>query len=98
MKINEVFIMNFEEFTAIMCDLEELKYVEIREFKDHCFIKIVKQENDKTTDLISEKITNIETAKDNIASVNISGSVAIIKIPLYKLLCNPNPTFFKIDF
>ena len=47
---------------------------------------------------VSEKITNIETAKDNIASVNISGSVAIIKIPLYKLLCNPNPTFFKIDF
>ena len=47
---------------------------------------------------VSEKITNIETAKDNIASVNISGSVAIIKIPLYKLLCNPNSTFFKIDF
>ena len=36
--------------------------------------------------------------KDNIASVDISGSVATIKIPLYKLLCNSNITFFKIEF
>lgn len=47
---------------------------------------------------VSEKINNIEIAKDNIASVDISGSVATIKIPLYKLLCNSNITFFKIEF
>ena len=47
---------------------------------------------------VLNKIKNIETAKDNIASVKFDGNVANIKIPLYKLLCNPNPTFFKIDF
>ena len=47
---------------------------------------------------VSEKINNIEIAKDNIASVDISGSVATIKIPLYKLLWNSNITFFKIEF
>ena len=47
---------------------------------------------------VLEKIQNIETAKDNIASVNFEGNVANIKIPLYKLLCNPNETFFKIEF
>ncbi len=47
---------------------------------------------------VSEKINNIETAKDNIASVNFEGNVANIKIPLYKLLCNQDLTFFKIHF
>lgn len=47
---------------------------------------------------VSEKINNIEIAKDNIASVNFEGNVANIKIPLYKLLCNSNITFFKIEF
>ena len=47
---------------------------------------------------VLEKIQHIETAKDNIASVNFEGNVANIKIPLYKLLCNPNETFFKIEF
>ena len=47
---------------------------------------------------VLNKIKNIETAKDNIASVNFEGNVANIKIPVYKLLCNQNPTFFKIDF
>ena len=47
---------------------------------------------------VLDKIKNIETAKDNIASVKFEGNVANIKIPLYKLLCNQNPTFFKIDF
>ena len=47
---------------------------------------------------ILEKIQNIETAKDNIASVNFEGNVANIKIPLYKLLCNQDLTFFKIHF
>ena len=47
---------------------------------------------------VLNKIKNIETAKDNIASVKFDGNVANIKIPLYKLLCNQNPTFFKIDF
>ena len=46
----------------------------------------------------TEKIKNIETAKDNIASVKFDENVANIKIPVYKLLCNQNPTFFKIDF
>lgn len=47
---------------------------------------------------VLEKIQNIETAKDNIASVNFEGNVANIKIPLYKLLCNQDLTFFKIHF
>lgn len=47
---------------------------------------------------VSEKINNIEIAKDNISSVNFEGNVANIKIPLYKLLCNSNITFFKIEF
>ena len=47
---------------------------------------------------VSEKINNIEIAKDNIASVNFEGNVANIKIPLYKLLCNQDLTFFKIHF
>jgi hypothetical protein len=47
---------------------------------------------------VLDKIKNIETAKDNIASVNFEGNVANIKIPLYKLLCNQDLTFFKIHF
>jgi hypothetical protein len=47
---------------------------------------------------VLDKIKNIETAKDNIASVNFEGNVANIKIPLYKLLCNQDLTFFKIYF
>ena len=47
---------------------------------------------------VLDKIKNIETANDNIASVNFEGNVANIKIPLYKLLCNQDLTFFKIHF
>lgn len=47
---------------------------------------------------VLDKIKNIETANDNIASVNFEGNVANIKIPLYKLLCNQELTFFKIHF
>lgn len=47
---------------------------------------------------VLDKIKNIETAKDNIDSVNFEGNVANIKIPLYKLLCNQDLTFFKIHF
>ncbi|MEE0879905.1 MAG: hypothetical protein UH788_11625 [Treponemataceae bacterium] len=47
---------------------------------------------------VLDKIKNIETAKDNIASVNFEENVANIKIPLYKLLCNQDLTFFKIHF
>ena len=47
---------------------------------------------------VLDKIKNIETAKDNIASVNFEGNVSNIKIPLYKLLCNQDLTFFKIHF
>lgn len=51
--------MNFEEFKAIMCDLENLKYVKVKEFKDHCFVRPITQENDTTTNLISKKIIEI---------------------------------------
>ena len=47
---------------------------------------------------VLDKIKNIETAKDNISSVNFEGNLANIKIPLYKLLCNQDLTFFKIHF
>lgn len=51
--------MDFTDFKAIMCDLEDLGYVKTREYKDHCFVQIIEQDNAETTDLISKKIVEI---------------------------------------
>lgn len=51
--------MDFIKFKAIMCDLEDLKYVKVREYDNHCFVSIIEQDNIETTNLISEKIIEI---------------------------------------
>ena len=51
--------MNFIEFKAIMCDLRDLKYVKVREYKYHCFVKLIQQDNTETTNLVSNKIIEV---------------------------------------
>ena len=79
-------------------ELSEQEYLELfASVYGESFAKDFENTNFVVQIEVLDKIQNIETAKDNIASVKFEGNVANIKIPLYKLLCNQNPTFFKID-
>ena len=70
--------MNFEEFKAIMCDLEKLNYVKIKEYKDHCFVLIEEQADNETRDFISKKIIDIWENSGIIGGYKIKGNVEFI--------------------